>query len=131
MFKMFGEGRLVKDPQVREVNGTKLAEFTLATNEFRRSKTGGEPIKDTHYFDCVVWDTAAKTIEQYCRKGTRLVVEGRIRQDKWTDKETGNPRSKVVFRVEEFSIVDKRYNPESTSENEENSVEQLEEVPAF
>lgn len=108
MFRVFGEGRLTRDPEVREVNGTKVAEFTLATNEYRKSKNQGEPsVKVAHFFDCVIWDSGAKIIEQYCQKGSRLVIEGRPRQEKWTDKD-GNNRSRVVFRVEEFSIVDSR-----------------------
>jgi len=115
MFKVFGEGRLTKDPEIRDVNGTSVVEFTLATNEFRRSKQGGESVKVAHYFDCVVWDSAAKTIAEYCTKGSRLMIEGRPRQEKWVDKE-GKNRSRIVFRVEEFTIVDKRVNREEESE---------------
>jgi len=118
MFRVFGEGRLTRDPEVREVNGTKVAEFTLATNEYRKSKNQGEPsVKVAHFFDCVIWDSGAKIIEQYCQKGSRLVIEGRPRQEKWTDKD-GNNRSRVVFRVEEFSIVDSRREGENTDNAE-------------
>lgn len=125
MIKVFGEGRLTKDPTVREVNGTKVAEFTLATNEYRKSKKEGEGnVKVAHFFDCVIWDSGAKVIEERCQKGSRLLIEGRPRQEKWTDKD-GNNRSRIVFRIEEFTILDGR------RETEESSSEEKVEEPAF
>ena len=102
MFKVFGEGRLVADPELVPVNQTTVCRFTLAINETR--KVNGERIQNTHYFDCEAWDSGGKAIADYAGKGDLLVVVGKLRQQRWEDKVTGQKRSKVIVRVDEFSI---------------------------
>lgn len=105
MFKAFGEGRLVADPELKEVGETVVVSFTLAVNEFR--KVNGQSVKEPHFFDFKAWDTGGRTIHERAKKGDRLVFEARPRQERWEDKTTGQKRSKIVFRLEEFSIVKK------------------------
>jgi len=110
MFKAFGEGRFVKDPVVKEVGNTRVAKFTLAVNEYRKAKEGavdGDDNKITSFFDFEAWDTAADVIGKLCQKGTRMLVSAKPRQDSWKDKED-KPHSRILFRVEEFTILDKR-----------------------
>lgn len=109
MFKSFGEGRLVADPVSKDVGETVVVSFTLAFNEYR--KVNGQTVKEPHFFDFKAWDTGGKTIAERCQKGDRLVVEATPRQEKWDDKATGQKRSKVVFRVNEFVIIKKNEAP--------------------
>jgi len=97
-----GVGRFVRDPELKPVNDTNVCEFSLAVNEYR--KVGGERKKFAHFFDCVIWDKAAEVIAQYCNKGDMIEIRATPRQDKWQDSE-GRNRSRVVFRVDEFSFL--------------------------
>lgn len=115
--KCFGVGRFVRDPELKEVGETYVCEFSLAVNEYR--KINGERKKYTNYFDFVIWDKAAQLIDQYCEKGDLLEFYATARQDKWNDKETGQPRSKVVFRVDNFSFLTPKSVKEARRKEEE------------
>lgn len=106
MFKAFGEGRLVADPELKEVGSTVVVNLRIAVNEFR--KNGTETIKESHYFDLKAWDSGARTIAEYAKKGDILVFEAKPRQESWEDKATRQKKSRVVFRVENFRIHHKK-----------------------
>ena len=99
-------GRMVQDPQLNEVNDTNVIRFTLAINEYRKSKDG-EKSKQVNYLDFEAWDSGATTISRYCQKGDEIAVICSARQDKWTDKE-GNRRSKIKFRVNKFKLFNRQ-----------------------
>ena len=99
-------GRMVQDPQLTEVNDTNVIRFTLAINEYRKSKDG-EKSKQVNYLYFEAWDSGATTIGRYCKKGDEIAVTCGARQDKWTDKE-GNRRSKIKFRVNKFKLFSNR-----------------------
>ena len=101
--KVFGVGRFVADPVLHQVGETNVCKFSLAVNEFR--KVAGERKKYAHFFDFEIWDKAAELIAQYRKKGDLLEFYASPRQQKWNDKNTGEPRSKVVFRVDDFTFL--------------------------
>lgn len=107
-------GRLVQDPELTDVNETSVVRFTLAVNEYRKSKDG-EKSKKVDYLDFEAWDSGATTIDRYCSKGDEIAVMACARQDKWTDKD-GNRRSKIKFRVNKFKLFN---NNRSNSDNED------------
>ena len=109
-------GRFVADPELNDVNDTSVVRFTLAINEYRKSRDG-EKNKNVNYLDFEAWDTGATTIGKYCRKGDEIAVLASARQDKWTDKE-GNRRSRIKFRVNKFKLFNYN-NSEKNSEKEE------------
>jgi single-strand DNA-binding protein len=76
-------GNLGKDPEIKELDGGKIfAKLSLATNE----KYKGE--SKTTWHNIVVWDEKkAEILEQYCVKGSKLYVEGKLEMRKWTDKD--------------------------------------------
>lgn len=104
--KCHGIGRLVRDPELKPVGDTHVCVFTLAMD--RHYGKGENKQKETNFFDCVAWDTGAKTIAEYCKKGHQLFVEATAVQDKWEDKETGQKRSKIQFRVNQFTLLNNR-----------------------
>ena len=111
MMTLSGVGRFVRNPEIKAVNDTHVCEFSLAVNEFR--KVGGERKKFAHFFDFVIWDKAAEVIAEYCGKGDLIEVRATPRQDKWQDSE-GRNRSRVVFRVDEFSFLPRSTNNAAT-----------------
>ena len=103
--KSFGVGRFVADPVLLEVGEKKamVCKFSLAINEYR--KVNGERKKFPHYFDFEIWDKAAELIHKWRKKGDLLEFYATARQQKWNDKETGEPRQKVMFRVDDFNFL--------------------------
>jgi len=79
-------GNLGADPELRYTqNGTPVANFRMATNEFRKGQ------KYTEWHRIVVWGKTAETCAQHLGKGRLIQVEGRIQTRGWTDRD-GNQR---------------------------------------
>src|SRR5436305_12816291 len=80
-------GNLGKDPELNVTSdGTPVTKFSLAVN--RKYKTGnGDPKEETEWFNIVAWRQLAEICERYLHKGSKVYVEGRLTQRKYTDKE--------------------------------------------
>ena len=101
-------GNLVRDPELRNTpNGGTVCSFAVAVNRIWKG-TNGERHEDVSYFDCDAWGPAAKTINQYARKGSGILVSGRLDQRRWEDKTTGKTRSAVSIVVEDFNFMDSK-----------------------
>ena len=85
MNKVILMGRLVKNPEVRQdANGAiSMARYTLAVDRMR-TKKDEDPGAD--FINCVVFGKSAEFAKNYLRKGTKLVVEGRIQTGSYTNK---------------------------------------------
>lgn len=74
-------GRLTRDPEMRTVaNGKTVAQFSLATNEYR----GGQ--EKAEYHTVVTWDRLAEICAQYLGKGQLVAIEGRLQTRQWEDE---------------------------------------------
>ena len=94
-------GRLTRDPETRYTPvGMEICQFSIAVN---RPKKHGED--EVSFFDLVAWDKTAKFIAEWFTKGKEILIEGSLKQDRWTDKETQGKRSKVVINVDRASFV--------------------------
>ena len=97
-------GNLTRDPETRTTtSGTAVCSFSVAVN--RRYTTNGEQREEVSYFNCSAWGRSGETIQQYAHKGDGILVSGRLRQDRWEDKETGKTRSSIEIVVEEFNFI--------------------------
>ena len=85
-------GNLCADVELRDVCDTCVTDLRLAVND--RVKRDGEWVEEATYVDVVFWGRTAEIAEQYLSKGSPCMVEGRLKQDTWEDKETGANRSK-------------------------------------
>ena len=95
-----GSGRLTRDPNVKYTqSGKAYASFTLAID--RRKSGEGNPQAD--FISCVAWEKTAEVISQYCTKGKKIAVEGRI-QTRSYDANDGTKRyvTEVVVQSMEF-----------------------------
>lgn len=91
-------GNITKDLELKVANDKYVLEFSLAVNEN----------KDTvDYIDCVAWEKNAENIAQYCTKGTKLLVEGRIKTQSWDDATTGQKRYRTKIRVDRIEFISK------------------------
>jgi single-strand DNA-binding protein len=93
-------GRLTRDPEVRTTStGKTIASFSLAVD-----RGGQEDAAD--FFDITAWEKLGELVSQYLSKGRRCLVQGRLRQDSWDDKETGKKRSKVEVVATDVTFLD-------------------------
>jgi single-strand DNA-binding protein len=127
--KVFGVGRFVADPVLHQVGETNVCKFSLAVNEFR--KVAGERKKYAHFFDFEIWDKAAELIHKWRRKGDLIEFYGTARQQKWNDKVSGEPRSKVVFRMDDFTFLPKSTSPSQNNEPVDDDDDGVSEAEAF
>ena len=101
-------GNLTRDPQLKYLpSQTPVAEFGMAVNH-RYKTANGEDREEVMFIDCNAFGKQAEVINQYCRKGKSLLIEGRLKFDTWDDKQGGGKRSKHRIVVENFQFVGPR-----------------------
>lgn len=100
-------GRLTRDPEVRYTpSGAAVAEIGLAVSESFRNKAG-EMVEQTCYVDVVVWGRQAETTGEYMRKGSPVLIEGRLQLDQW-ETQQGEKRSKLRVRADRVQFLEGR-----------------------
>jgi single-strand DNA-binding protein len=96
-------GNLTRDPELRTTpNGQNVASFSLAVNRSWKN-AAGEQQEAVDYIDCNIWGKPAEIINQYMKKGSGILVSGRLQQRSW--EQEGQKRSKVEVVVEDFNFV--------------------------
>lgn len=99
-------GNLTKDPESRAVGESQVASFSIATN--RKWKGGdGTQKEQVSYFDCEGWGKTGELVMQYLKKGRRVLVSGRLQQDRWQSPE-GQNRSRVKIVAESVQFLDSK-----------------------
>jgi single-strand DNA-binding protein len=97
-------GNLTRDPELRSLpSGVKVCSFSLATNRVWKDKNGVKQ-ESADYHNIVVFGRQAETVSQYMRKGSSLLVEGRMQTRSWDDKNTGEKkyRTEIVADRTQF-----------------------------
>ena len=94
-------GNLGKDPEVRYTNGGQaVANLRIATSRSWTDKQSGQKKEETEWHDVEVWGKQAEQCGEYLAKGRQVYVEGRLKTDKWQDKQSGQERYKVKVVAE-------------------------------
>lgn len=79
-------GRITADPEIRETpNGTRVANFSVATGEKYKDNSGQE-VSKTEFTNIVLWAKLAEIAEQYVKKGDKLYIEGKLQTRSWEDQ---------------------------------------------
>ena len=103
MNKVIMIGRLTRDPEIRYgqgANGTVVGAFSIAVD--RRFKREGEP--DADFFDCTSFGKQAEFVEKYLKKGIKIVIEGRLQNDNYTNKDGQKVyRTRIIVENLEFA----------------------------
>lgn len=98
-------GNLTRDPELRYTpKGTAVAKIGLAVNRVWRTETG-ETKEEVTFVDVDVFGRTAENVGQYMRKGSPILIEGRLRLDTWDDKQTGQKRSKLGVVAETVQFL--------------------------
>ena len=102
--KVFLMGNLTRDPELRQAGSSSVCKMGLAINR-RYSTRDGQDREETCFVDVEAWARQAETCSRYLRKGSPVLVEGRLRQDTWEDRETGRNRSKLLIHAERVQFL--------------------------
>lgn len=93
-------GRLTRDPETRTTtSGKNITTFSLAVDRYGQDD-------QADFFDITAWEKLGDLVAQYLSKGRRAVVQGRLRQETWDDKDTGKKRSRVEVVATDVTFLD-------------------------
>ncbi len=117
-------GNLGRDPEARfTANGKKYAVFSIAVNRAWKSAEG-EKQQATDWFLVNAWGKLGETCLEYLKKGRLVFVEGRLRSERWEDKESGEPHSRTVVVALNMQWLDRKPDEaEVVTEDEEAAAE--------
>lgn len=97
-------GHLTADPELRHTQrGTPYVNFTIAQNF--RAGDGGE--ERAEFYDCVAWKGWAENFVKGAKKGALVLVDGRLRQESWTDRDSGQKRSRLRVNAQLTMVIPK------------------------
>jgi single-strand DNA-binding protein len=92
-------GRLTRDPEERTTSsGKTVVNFSLAVD--RAGKDDG-----ADFFEITAWEKLGELVTQYLGKGRPCVVQGRLRQETWDDKDSGKKRSKISITATDITFL--------------------------
>lgn len=99
--KVLLTGRLTADPVMKHLpNGTAIAEFRIAAGRKDRETGKGDVV----FINVAAFGKSADFCAQWLRKGSGVFIEGRLRHETWTDKESGKPREKISIAADRVSF---------------------------
>lgn len=112
-------GNLGRDPELRYTpQGTAVCNFSIATNERKKDKTG--ELQDiTTWFRVTLWRNQAENASKYLTKGSPVYIEGHLRVEEWTDRE-GGQRYTLEVQGTDMQFIGGRtdeYSSDSSSQN--------------
>jgi len=97
-------GNMTRDPELRSTpSGAQVCSFSVAVNRNYKDSSGANQ-ESVSFIDCTAWGRAGEIIAQYAKKGSGILISGRLEQRSWEDKE-GQKRSRVEIVVEDFNFV--------------------------
>lgn len=100
-----GTGNLGDSPTIKtvKVNGEerKVAELRVFFDDYKRNADGEFEQVGGFWLNCSIWDARAEAAAKLLRKGARVRVEGRLTQQSWMDKETGEEKTALQLNAED------------------------------
>lgn len=109
-------GRLARDPELRYVgSGAPVCSFSVATNQ-NYTKSDGQKAQSVTFVDITAWRRLAEICNQFLKKGRQVLVTGTLKQDRWVDTKTQQPRSKLKVVAREVKFLGPRADAEPEDE---------------
>lgn len=124
------EGNLTKDPELKELQkGLKVCELSLACNRYTKNSKN-EYAKDVDFFRCECWNSVAEYVSANAQKGQAVRVVGRLKQNRWKDK-NGKEVSNIVIGCDHVEIQKSKTSKETYEASEKSEVLQQQETLSF
>ncbi|MBU0546853.1 single-stranded DNA-binding protein [Patescibacteria group bacterium] len=113
--KIFILGNLTADPDIRAMpSGQSVANFRVATNRVFYNKNK-EKQEQVEFHNVVAFGRNAEIIQQYLKKGSMILIEGRIQTRSWDDQATGMKRFKTEIVTERMQMGPRRFGETNTT----------------
>jgi len=104
-------GNLTRDPEFKQFENGSVVKFGIASNA--KFKSGNEYKEEVTYIDIECWGKQAESINKYCQKGKRVLVQGRLKLDQW--EKDGQKRSKLFVSANNVTFLDSPTNSTSSA----------------
>jgi len=105
MNKVFQKGNITRDLELRYTpKGTPVLDFGIAVNRTWKDEQGTKK-EEVTFTDWRCWGASAETLAKFFHKGKPILLEGRLTQDEWEDKTTGQKRRKTLAIVESWEFA--------------------------
>lgn len=127
--KVFIIGNLTRDPELKAIpSGIKVCSFSVATNRVWKDKNGAKQ-EAADYHNVVVFGRQAETVAQYMKKGSQVMVEGRMQTRSWDDAATNTKkyRTEVIADRIQFGSNSQGGRPSAVSQQKTAASEAKEE----
>lgn len=106
--KLIVMGNITREIELKYTQGgTAVCELGLALNE-KRKGANDEWIEEVVFLDATLWGRTAEIANEYLQKGDPVLLEGRLKMDSWTDKNTNQKRTKLKMTVDRLTMVGKK-----------------------
>lgn len=93
-------GRAGRDPELRYTNnGNSIAQFSIAIDGYKRDE---KPL----WLQVTIWGKQAETAANYVHKGDMVGVSGRLEEERWTDKTSGEERSRIILNAQSLTLLE-------------------------
>lgn len=103
-------GRITKDLELKQGGQTQVTNFSMAVdNPFKKD--------DTSFFDIVAFGKTAQLLNNYCGKGSKILIEGNLKQDRFEDK-NGNNRSVVRVIANRIEFLETKKSSQSNNQQQ-------------
>lgn len=104
--RVFILGNLGRDPETRFMpNGNAVSDISVATTTQWKDKDSGEKKSETEWHSVTFFGRLAEVVEEYLSKGSQVYIEGRLKTEKWQDKETGADRYRVKIIADSMQML--------------------------
>jgi single-strand DNA-binding protein len=103
--KVLLAGYMTGDPESRQAGNATVAHFSIAMNRSWTNKATGQKSEESTFVECEAWAKLGEIAMNYLRKGRPVMVEGRLKQDRW-ETQDGQKRSKLKVVAENIQFLD-------------------------
>ena len=122
-----GLGNATKAAEVKYLpSGSAVCEIDLAINDSYFNKTTNQKVESVSYITCVFFGKTAEICGQYVTKGKQLLVQGKLKQESWTDKTSGDKRSKIKVVADSMQLLGGKSESPSSQHQERTQAPQSE-----
>lgn len=99
-------GNLGKDPESKFTpEGLAITKFSIATSDSWKDKKTGQLVENTEWHNITTYGRLAEIVSQYVKKGSKVYIDGKIKTDKWKDKESGKDCYRTGIVANEMQIL--------------------------
>lgn len=113
-------GNLGRDPEIRELqNGSRVATLNMATTESYKDKTSGEWKETTDWHRVVCWDNLAQTAEKNLKKGSKVMIEGKLKTRSYQDQK-GETRYQTDVQCTSIILLERTSSGSSFNNDSDN-----------